>query len=274
MDGWIKLYRQLSDSQIWLSEPFTRGQAWVDLIMLANHKDGFVRARGVRVDVKRGQVAWSEISLAKRWKWSRGKVRRFLQELEENDSQIVQQKDNVTSLLSIVNYDKFQLNGTADDTPSGTADGQQTDSKRYTNKNDKNDKNDKKNTISVSSRRYKSDGFDQHNRHEVASLKKNLITNFVEKGIPLDKAEADAEAIIMKDQEDYRKFMEFIDNKAPRVNKLEKAFSFAEFIEIRSKYDSKRVAEILLKMDNWKPLLSKNVHAYKTLLNWMRKNET
>jgi hypothetical protein len=71
--------------------------------------------------------------------WSRGKVRRFLKELEKSDHQIVQQKNNITTLINIINYEQYQGNGTAD----GTADGQQTDSRRYTNKNDKNDKKGK-----------------------------------------------------------------------------------------------------------------------------------
>ena len=37
--GWIKLHRTLQDNKLWYSEPLTKGQAWVDLILLANHKD-------------------------------------------------------------------------------------------------------------------------------------------------------------------------------------------------------------------------------------------
>jgi hypothetical protein len=137
--GYIKLFRKMQDNKLWLSEPFTRSQAWIDLILLANHRPGVIRVRGNRVDVKRGQVGWSQVALAKRWKWSRGKVRRFLKELEKSDHQIVQQKNNITTLINIINYEQYQGNGTAD----GTADGQQTDSRRYTNKNDKNDKKGK-----------------------------------------------------------------------------------------------------------------------------------
>lgn len=38
--GYVKLWRRLKDSDLWLSEKFTRGQAWADLVMLANHKPG------------------------------------------------------------------------------------------------------------------------------------------------------------------------------------------------------------------------------------------
>jgi hypothetical protein len=135
LKGYLYLWRKLADSPLWLSEPFTRGQAWVDMLILANHKDGFIRVRGVRVAIKRGQLAWSQLSLASRWKWSRGKCRRFLSELEsEKELKIVQQNSKVTSLITILNYTYHQSGGTT----GSTTNGQQTDNKRYTNKNGKN----------------------------------------------------------------------------------------------------------------------------------------
>ena len=55
MDGWFKTHRKMLDSDLWLCEPFTRGQAWVDLIGLASFNDSFFYVRGNRVDVRRGQ---------------------------------------------------------------------------------------------------------------------------------------------------------------------------------------------------------------------------
>lgn len=140
MKGWVKFHRKLLDSDLWLSEKFTRGQAWADLIGLANHKDGFIRKRGIKILVRRGQVGWSEINLAERWKWSRGKVRRFLKELKKNiqiSKKPVQQNKFITSLITLINYSQYQADGTAD----GTADGQQTDSRQYRNKNEENGEN-------------------------------------------------------------------------------------------------------------------------------------
>jgi len=124
------------DDPIWLSEPFTRAQAWVDLLLLANHKDGHIRKRGIRIDLKRGDVGWSERELAKRWKWSRGKVKRFFSELcfSKKPKMIPQngpQNKNVTSHYSIINYERYQENGPQN--------GPQTGHKRYQNNNDNND---------------------------------------------------------------------------------------------------------------------------------------
>ena len=135
--GWASIHRSLLDSDLWLSEKFSRGQAWVDLILLANHKDGFFRCRGVQVKVLRGQCGHGAVALSNRWKWSRGKVIRFLKELE-NDSRIVQQKDNVTTLISILKYEEYQSQQNSKRAASRTANGQQTD----INNNDNNDNND------------------------------------------------------------------------------------------------------------------------------------
>ncbi|MGD9157175.1 MAG: conserved phage C-terminal domain-containing protein [Desulfobacteraceae bacterium] len=148
----FSIARKFIDSDKWLSEPFTRGQAWVDMIGKANFSDGFRRIRGIRVEIPRGFLSFSEVELAGRWRWSRGKVRRFLGELE-TEQQIEQQKTNVTTLIKIINYESYQHGGTAKE----TANGQQTDSKRTANdtatiiidKNDKNDKKDKEDKIDI-----------------------------------------------------------------------------------------------------------------------------
>jgi hypothetical protein len=149
MEGWIKLHRQLCNHELWLSEPFTRGQAWVDLLLLANHKDGFIRVRGQRIEVKRGQVGWSQKRLAERWKWSRKKVSNFLNELEKMEHQIEQQKNRVTSIITIVNFDKYQETEQQNEQQKNnrrTTEEQQ----KNTNKNDKNEKNEKNVSKSVS----------------------------------------------------------------------------------------------------------------------------
>lgn len=152
MKGWIVLHRALAQHDTWTSEPFTRGQAWVDLLMLANHKPGTIRKQGIRIDLDRADVGWSEVELAERWKWSRGKVRRFLDELK-TDHMITrktgqaegEKQDKRKFVITIVNYDKYQSvktsDDTSDDTDNGTSDGQATDKRRYKNNNDNNEDN-------------------------------------------------------------------------------------------------------------------------------------
>lgn len=107
MEGWIKLHRKISENGLWQCEPFTRGQAWVDLLLLAAHQKSFFYVRGIKVNLERGQLAWGEIKLSERWQWSRTKLRKFLNDMEK-EQQIIQQKGNVIQMITIVNYENYQ----------------------------------------------------------------------------------------------------------------------------------------------------------------------
>jgi len=141
--GWISLNRKLIDTDLWLSEVFTRGQAWVDLLLLANHENGYIRVSGQKIDIDRGQCGWSQLNLSKRWKWSRGKTSRFLKELVK-DERITQKTDNRNTIITICNYSIYQDSSTPDRTPDRTPDGHQTDIKRDTNNKNNNNNNDNK----------------------------------------------------------------------------------------------------------------------------------
>ncbi|KKL70278.1 hypothetical protein LCGC14_2106550, partial [marine sediment metagenome] len=111
--GWIKLWRRLSGDPMWTCEPFTKGQAWADLLMLANYTPGHIFIRGVLVEYDRGEIAVSERFLSERWMWSKGKVRRFLDVLETKQ-RIVTRKSSITSIIAITNYIKYQGDGNTD----------------------------------------------------------------------------------------------------------------------------------------------------------------
>ena len=132
--GWISLHRKICENDLWFLEPFTKAQAWIDLVLNANHKEGVINIRGNIITIKRGQIGWSEITMTERWQWSRNKVRRFLKWLETKQ-QIEQQKlYKLTSITTIINYDQYQ---TEQQTIQQTI--QQKDNRRYTNNNVNND---------------------------------------------------------------------------------------------------------------------------------------
>jgi hypothetical protein len=123
-------------------------QAWIDLLLLANHSEQTIFVRGNEVLIGIGQLAIAQANLASRWQWSKGKVIRFLEFLEQN-KMIELQKSSVINLISITNYSKYQDNGTTDrttdDTTDRTTDGLQTEQQtghKQEYKNDKNDKNE------------------------------------------------------------------------------------------------------------------------------------
>jgi hypothetical protein len=137
MNGWIRLHRQITENYLWRELPFDRKSAWIDLLLIASHRDGHIRVRGIKVEVKRGQVGYSVLTLAARWGWSRGKVTRFLMELQ-NEQQIKQQSNNITSLITIVNFELYQSDDTtnraSNEATDRTANGHYKEGKEVKNK--------------------------------------------------------------------------------------------------------------------------------------------
>lgn len=137
MSGWIKIHRKIVDSPDYFTEPFTRAQAWIDLILTANFRASYIRVKGTRVKVSPGEIITSSTRLADRWQWSRGKVLRYLDELEK-EQQIVQVKTAAYTSISITNYFKYQADGTGDEIDDESADGTSADTSEEEYKKEKN----------------------------------------------------------------------------------------------------------------------------------------
>jgi len=121
--GYIKLYRQIQDCWIWFAdEKFSKAQAWVDLLMLANHADKKLYFNGEVMNIKRGQNLTSIRALSERWGWSKDSVSRFLK-LLESDGMIEKICDTHRTLVTIVNYEVFQASESDDETPNGQEQG-------------------------------------------------------------------------------------------------------------------------------------------------------
>ncbi len=103
--GWFTLHRDWLASEYWIETPYDRAHALMDLMGHARFKAGHVRLRGQRIDLGRGQVAWSQTQLANRWGWSVNKVRRFLSELVRDGLILVEGK-STTTVITLLNYDK------------------------------------------------------------------------------------------------------------------------------------------------------------------------
>jgi hypothetical protein len=127
--GYIKLFRTITENPMWEDEPFTRAQAWIDILFMTNYHDSSFFVRGVEVFVKRGQFAVSEQVLSKKWNFSRTKLRKFLFWLEKKH-QIKQQKNNVLSIYTVTNYDRYNPEKTTEKTTDDTTERQQKDNRK------------------------------------------------------------------------------------------------------------------------------------------------
>lgn len=118
--GFVMLSRDLLKDPMYLSERFTRMQAYSDLCFLACFKERVFYIRGNKVVLKRGQVAMAVRELAQRWRWSVNTVTKFIKELE-TDGYIETQRTSVNQVITIKKHLLFNTqNDTQNDTQSKT----------------------------------------------------------------------------------------------------------------------------------------------------------
>lgn len=102
-----RIYRKSEEDELYFDEPFTKWQAWTDLIALALSRDTYLSFRNVSIPGKRGCVYKSQQELATRWKWSKGKVIRFIRYLQ-CVGKVTVVKLKVINCIAITKYDIYQ----------------------------------------------------------------------------------------------------------------------------------------------------------------------
>ena len=119
--GWIKLYRQICNGNIWQSpERFDKRSAWVDILLSVNHEDRTIILGMQEVVLEPGQMHTSIEHLAQRWKWNRKTVMDYLK-LLESLNMITKKRTSHGTTLTVVNWDFFQGSGTSQRTSQRTS---------------------------------------------------------------------------------------------------------------------------------------------------------
>ena len=140
--GWIKLHRCIRSNWIWNDKPFSRGQAFLDLLLMVNHEDKKIIFNGSLTEVKRGSCITSIRKLGDKWGWSNKKVKMFLDQLQ-GDQMITYESNTKRTLVTIEKYDLYQSKETPKEQQSITEETQKhiksiTEAyQKHTNKNDK-----------------------------------------------------------------------------------------------------------------------------------------
>ena len=137
-NGWIKLHRKLLDNPVVMKDS-DHLAVWIYLLLNASHTEYPVLFGGKKISLKAGQLITGRKSIASTLGISESKVRRIL-DLFEIDQQIDRQRSNKNSLVSILNWDKYQIFDQQID-QQVTNKRPTTDQQVTTNKNNKNIKN-------------------------------------------------------------------------------------------------------------------------------------
>jgi hypothetical protein len=148
-NGWIKLHRKILDNPI-VTKDASYLAVWCYLLLNATHEEYPALFGGKKIMLQPGQLITGRRSISDSLGINDSKVKRILADFE-SDQQIDRQRSNKNSLISILNWDKYQCSDQQSDqqvTNKRPANDQQTTSERpasdqqvTTNKNIKNNKN-------------------------------------------------------------------------------------------------------------------------------------
>ena len=143
MLGWIKVFRKILNHWLWEDKPFARGQAYIDIVLKANHSENTKCFNGNLITINRGEIITSIRELCTDWGWSNSKVKKFLTMLEA-DKMIEVKSDTKKTVIKVLNYGKYQgVDNVKNDTETSQKHIKSISEayQKHTNKNDKNVKN-------------------------------------------------------------------------------------------------------------------------------------
>lgn len=104
--GWIKLHRELKDKGFYCNIKYLA--VWIDILLSANHKDKKFVFNNEEIIIKSGSFIMSQKAVSKKFGISLGTVNRILKHFE-NENQIGKQSTNKFTIISVTNWDKWQV---------------------------------------------------------------------------------------------------------------------------------------------------------------------
>jgi hypothetical protein len=143
LTGWVKNHREILDH--WVSQEPHMFALWQRLILEANHQETKKMFNGTLTTVMRGELVFGLEAWEAKTGISKKILRRCLKTLEY-EGMVGRKRTNKCSIISIINYDKYQSTG-SQEAGEGQAEGKQRASKGQHRKNVKNGENVEKKDI-------------------------------------------------------------------------------------------------------------------------------
>jgi hypothetical protein len=243
--GFVPIYRSLKNHWLWkASRKKSKLEAWLDLLLLANHDPYKEPFGNDLILLKEGQILTSQDKLSKEWYWDRSAVRGFLAQLQKDRMISI----NVTTKFTIITICKYGVY--KDIRPT----------KQQQNNNSSTTKQHIQplEPLELSSTPPKQWRF-SHNGFFDRQLEKHA-------GEPeLDRYQKLVEFLHEKDEEGKLKF--------ENVLALKKQISFLDYKQLKateSEYNQRTLKAVLESMENTEGLTKKYKNVYLTANNWLQ----
>lgn len=112
--GVFGVARSVWDCDAFMKQRFTQREAWLWLVGAAMWRPGRVNVDGQWYDLERGEFCWSSRFLAKKWRWSKDAVLRFMKHLKSEAMLCASNRASnpgAIPVYSINKYNEFQVVG-------------------------------------------------------------------------------------------------------------------------------------------------------------------
>ena len=107
-EGWVKSYRKILENPI-VCKDADYFAVWNYLLLSATHKETPALFKGKKITLMPGQLITGRKVISEKFRVSESKVYRILNAFK-SEQQIEQQTSNQNSLITILNWEKYQDN--------------------------------------------------------------------------------------------------------------------------------------------------------------------
>ena len=108
MEGWIKVYRKLSEKAFYKKDS-EKVHLWIHILIKATHDGKEEFLGGKPYYCKPGEFTTGRKQLSEQTGISESKIERILSNFEKIEHQIEQQKTSTNRLISILNWNEYQI---------------------------------------------------------------------------------------------------------------------------------------------------------------------
>ena len=111
----------------------------------------------------------------------------------------------------------------------------------------------------------------------VLAVKEAYEAGIDNQSLPLQRLEAIKRILLPSQVEsgpktEYQRFQSYLEANAPTLLKMREPVSEAQYVKLCELEDKKLLIKVIDNMSNWKPLCTKNISAFKTMINWYNKD--
>lgn len=215
MQGWISIHRKILENPILTTNTsYSKREAFIYLLLKANHKDNKVVIGSTLYNVKQGELITSQKKLCKKFKWGNTKLRNFLK-LLENDNMIKLKTEVNLTQISICNYRSYQDSQTGNKSLPNRS---QIAAKSQTNTNNNVNKTNNVNNVNIRKQKFTNEVLAEGLKH-TPMVEPTICDDFIDYWTEFNKSKTKMKFELQQTFDISRRLKRWLKNDFNKTNK-------------------------------------------------------